>query len=145
MERHERTLELPHLSPFAKRIAVVVACLAALLAVSEVYAENRVAKVITAETAIAHRSTTLEVDEIKAALGRGGAVHPEVRAEIGRLEDKQASAETAHHRLEYAVILLQIGILLASVSALVGVMWLLRGGMALGVLGAGFLLAGLLA
>jgi hypothetical protein len=145
MERHERTLELPHLTPFAKRIAVVVAMLAALLAISEVFAENRVAKVITSETEIAHKSTTLEVDEIKAALGKEVTPHAEVQAEVTELEHAQHSAETAHHRLEYAVILLQVGIVLSSVSALIGVLWLLRAGTVLGLLGAGFLLAGLLA
>ncbi|MCW2991110.1 MAG: hypothetical protein JWM73_1704 [Solirubrobacterales bacterium] len=145
MERHERTLDLPHLTPFAKRIAIVVATLAALLAISEVFAENRIAKVITGETKISHLSTTIETDEIKVALGRKAAPHAQVHAEISDLEHAQHSAESAHERLEFAIILLQVGIVLASVSALLGAIWLLRGGMVLGLLGAGFLLAGLLA
>jgi hypothetical protein len=147
MERHERTLELPHLTPFAKRIAIVVAMLAALLAVSEVFAENRIAKVITDETKISHLSTTLEIDQIQATLGDAGATdaHPEVKAEIANVEDHQESYATAHLRLEFAIILLQVGIVLSSVSALVGAIWLLRAGGVLGLLGAGFLLAGLLA
>jgi hypothetical protein len=145
MERHERNIELPHLTPFARRIAIVVAMLAALLAVSEVFAENRIAKVITGETQIAHKSTTLEVDEIKVALGKEVTPHEEVRAEVAHLEHDQHAAEVAHERLELAIILLQVGIVLASVSALIGAMWLLRGGMVLGLLGAGFLLAGLVA
>jgi thymidine phosphorylase len=145
MERHEKTVELPHLTPFAKRIAIVVATLAALLAISEVFAENRIAHVITDETKIAHKSTTLEVDEIKRALGKEAAPHAEVRAEIAHLETDQSSSKTAHTRLEFAIILLQVGIVLSSVSALIGAKWLLRGGTVLGLLGGGFLVAGLLA
>jgi hypothetical protein len=145
MERHEQALELPHLTPFAKRIAIVVATLAALLAISEVFAENRIAKVITGETKIAQLSTTIATDEIKLALGKEAPPHAEVHAEVTALEHDQHAAESAHQRLELAIILLQVGIVLASVSALLGAVWLLRGGMALGLLGAGFLLAGLLA
>jgi hypothetical protein len=147
MERHERTLELPHLSPFARRIAIVVATLAALLAVSEVFAENRIAHVIKDETKLAHLATTIELDEIQASLGKADATaaHPQVRDEIAHVEDAQDSAQSAHTWLEYAIVMLQIGIVLASVSALVGALWLLRAGAVLGLLGAGFLLAGLLA
>jgi Flp pilus assembly protein TadB len=145
MARHERTLELPHLSPFAQRIAVVVATLAALLAVAEVFAENRIAKVITYETQIAHHNGTIETDAVKAALGKPVRPHGDLEATVVRLEASQHDAEIAHHRLELAIVLLQVGIVLASITALLGVIWLLFMGVALGAVGAAFLLAGLLA
>jgi cell division protein FtsB len=145
IERHERTLELPHLSPLARRIAVIVAVLAGMLAVSEVIAENRIAKVITYETRIAHHNGTIETDAVKAALGKRVRPVAAVEATVARLEDAQDAAETAHHRLELAIVLLQVGIVLASVTALVGVRWLLYVGTGVGAAGAAFLVAGVLA
>lgn len=145
VERHEKTVELPHLSPLAKRIAVTVAILAAFLAVAEVFAENRIAKVITYETKISHINTVIETDEVLAALGKPEPGEAALKAKVAVLEKKQASASDAHHNLELAIVLLQIGIVLSSITALIGVEWLLRLGTLLGVAGVVFLVLGLLA
>ena len=145
LERHEKTAELPHITPYAKRIALIIAILAAMLAVSEVYAENRVSYVITDETRIAHLNATLEVDAIADLLGKPHDDHAEVKAQVAKLEAHQASATDAHKRLEYAVVLLEIGIVLSSISALLAVRYLLRGGVAVGVAGAAMMVAGFLA
>lgn len=116
-----------------------------MLAVSTVYAENRISYVIQDETKIAHLNSTLELDAIADLLGKTRADHPEVRAEVARLEAHQASATTAHKRLEYAVVLLELGIVLSSISALLAIRYLLRAGVVLGVGGAGLMVAGFLA
>ena len=63
IERHEKTSELMHISPQAKRIALIIAVLAALLAVTEVYAENRISYVIKDETKIGDVSTIYELPD----------------------------------------------------------------------------------
>ena len=145
LERHEKTAELMHISPQAKRIALIIAIFAAFLAVTEVYAENRISYVIKDETKIAHLNSTLQLDAIADLLGKPRADHPEVRAEVARLEAHQASATTAHKRLEYAVILLELGIVLSSISVLLSVRHLLRSGVVLGIAGIGVMAAGFLA
>jgi hypothetical protein len=145
LERHEKTAELLHISPQGKRIALIIAVLAAFLAVTEVYAENRISYVIKDETKIAHLNATLELDAIADLLGKPHDDHADVRAEVAALEAHQASATTAHKRLEYAVILLELGIVLSSISVLLGVRNLLRGGVFLGTAGVGVMVAGFLA
>lgn len=134
-----------HISPYAKRIALIIAVFAALLAVSEVYAENRISYVITDETKISHLNATLELDAIADLLGEPHDDHAEVRDEVAYLEQHQASATTAHKRLEFAVILLELGIVLSSISALLSVRYLLRSGVVLGAGGCVVMVAGFLA
>jgi cell division protein FtsB len=145
MEHHDRSVQVPHVSPFARRVALVVAVLAALLAISEVYAENRIAKVITAETQLAHLNGSLEVDQVKAAIAKTPSREAEIHARIAPLETSQHAAELAHERLELAIVFLQIGIVLASISALLGIVYLLGLGGALGAAGAVMLVLGLAA
>ena len=97
---------------------------------------------ITDETRIAHLNSTLELDAIADLLGKPRADHPEVRQEVADLEKHQASATTAHKRLEYAVVLLEIGIVLSSISALLSVRYLLRGGVLVGIGGVAMMIAG---
>ena len=68
MERHERSQDLPHLGALGRRVAMLVAVLAALLAVAEVVAENRIAHVITAETRIADAHGAEELETVRASL-----------------------------------------------------------------------------
>jgi hypothetical protein len=145
LERHEKTSELPHITPYARRIALIVATLAALLAVTEVYAENRISYVIKDETKIAHLNATIELDQIADLLGKPHDDHTEVKKDIAKTEAHQASASTAHKRLEYAVVLLELGIVLSSISALLSVRYLLRAGVVLGGAGAAVMVAGFLA
>jgi hypothetical protein len=122
-----------------------VAILAALLAIAQVFAENRIAKVIRYETQIAHVNTLIEMDVVVAALGKPRKGEAALRADVAAKEAKQEDAETAHHWLELAIVLLQIGIVLSSVTALVGVEWLLRFGTVVGLAGAVCLVLGILA
>jgi hypothetical protein len=145
IEHHERNLHLPHLGPMARQVALVVSVLAALLAVSEVVAENRIAGVIRAETRIAQLNGRADVDEVRSAITHTPSRVSAVRAQIAPLQAGQHDDETAHARLEISIVLLQVGIVLASLSALLGVVGLLRGGIGFGVAGAVMLLAGLLA
>lgn len=146
MERHERTQQdLPHLGPLGRRVAIVVAVLAALLAVSEVVAENRIAHVITAETRIADAHGAADLEMVRASLAHQPSHASALEARIPSLESDQHRAETAHERLEVAIVLLQVGIVLASVAALLARSPLLAGGAVLGLAGAVMLLAGLLA
>ena len=122
-----------------------MAILAALLAIAQVFAENRIAKVIRYETQIAHVNTLIETDELVAALGRPRRDEAALKAEVAAKEAKQEDAESAHHWLELSIVLLQIGIVLSSVTALVGVEWLLRMGTVVGLAGAVCLVLGVLA
>jgi hypothetical protein len=145
MERHERSQHLPQLGPLGRRVAMVVAVLAALLAISEVVAENRIAHVITAETKIADAHGAADLEMVRASLAREPSHAAALESRIPSLESDQAHAETAHGRLELAIVLLQVGIVLASVAALLTMSRLLAGGAAFGLVGAVMLLAGLLA
>jgi hypothetical protein len=122
-----------------------VAILAALLAVAQVFAENRIAKVIRYETQIAHLESGIEIDRVVAALGRPRKDEAALRAQVAVKQAAQEDAATAHHWLELAIVLLQIGIVLSSVTALVGVEWLLRLGTLMGLAGAVCLVFGILA
>ena len=128
VERHEQVAHA--VGPLARRAALIVSVLAAFLAVSEVLSENAVKSVITGETHVVRH----------AVLDR--PVRP---AYVAALDRKTVAKETAHSRYELAVVLLQVGIVLTSAAALIGVARLMGLGGLLGVIGVGFLIAGLLA
>ena len=126
VERHERVAHVT-VGPLARRAALLVAILAAFLAVSEVLGENAVKSIVTTETQlVAHELA-----------GR--------HENIDKAEAKLESRETAHHHYEFATVFLQVGIVLASVAALIGVAYLLYLGGLLGLAGLAFLIAGILA
>ena len=127
IERHEHAHHLT-VSGLARRAALLVAVLAAFLAISEVFAENKVKNILRAETQIvAHQVTG----------------HPDTPAKIARIEAKTADDEDAHHNLELAIVLLEIGIVLATVSGLLGVVYLFGLSGVLGGIGVVFALIGL--
>jgi hypothetical protein len=127
LERHEHTAHAA--TPLAKRAALLVAVLAACLAVADVLGENAVKSVVTGEVKVVREVT----------LDRAHAL-----ARLPAVESRIASDETRHSRLEISIVLLEVGIVVSSASALIGIARLLAGGALLGLVGAGFLLAGVL-
>ena len=126
MERHEHVHGA--VTGLARRAALLVAILAAFLAISEVFAENKVKNILRGETQIvAHQVTG----------------HPDTPARIAKIEAKASDDEDAHHSLELAIVLLEIGIVLATVSALLGVTYLVGLAGTLGAVGAVFTVIGL--
>ena len=128
VERHEHNAHAA--TPLARRAALLVAILAALLAVADVVGENAVKSVITGEVKVVREVT----------LDRAHAV-----ARLPAVDDKIEHDETRHSRFEISIVMLEIGIVLTSASALIGIARLMAGGALLGLAGLGFLLAGLLA
>jgi hypothetical protein len=128
VERHEAAIHA--VSPLARRAALIVAVLAAFLAVSQVFAENKVKNILKSETRIvAHQVTG----------------HPDSQANIARIEANASDDEDAHHKLEFAIVFLEIGIVLATVSGLLGVVYLMGLSVALGGIGAVLAVLGLFA
>jgi hypothetical protein len=128
VERHEEAAHA--LTPLARRAALLVALLAAFLAVAEVVGENAVKSVVTGEVRVVREVT----------LDRAHAV-----ARLPQVDSAIDHDETRHGRFEISIVLLEVGIVLTSASALIGVARLMAGGALLGFVGVGFLLAGLLA
>jgi len=128
VERHEHVAHA--VGPLGRRAAMIVAVLAAFLAVSQVLAENAVKSIVVGETLVV-RHAVLDT--------------PRRPAFVEALDRKTEAKETAHHRYEFAVVFLELGIVLTSAAALTGVARLLGFGAFMGAIGAAFLVAGLLA
>ena len=126
VDRHEQVTHIA-VGALARRAALLVAVLAAFLAVSEVLAENAVKAIVTGETRIAAHQVQGSHES------------------AAKIEHDVEGRETAHQRYEIATVALQVGIVLASVAALIGVAYLLWMGGLLGLAGVAFLLAGIFA
>ena len=74
-----------------------------------------------------------------------GPIDAELTHEIAAEEHDRNHAEERHKLFEFASVGIQIAIVLASISIIARSLWLLRGGVALGVVALGVLAAGFLA
>jgi hypothetical protein len=74
-----------------------------------------------------------------------GPIDKELEHEVHVEQHDRDHAEKQHKLYEFASVLLQIAIVLASISIIARSVWLLRGGGAVGIGAVGLLLAGLLA
>jgi hypothetical protein len=128
VERHEHIAHA--IGPLARRAALLVAVLAAFLAVAEVVGENAVKSVVTGEVRVVREVT----------LDRAHAV-----ARLPEVDHAIEHDETRHSRFELSIVLLEVGIVLTSAAALIGVARLMLGGALMGVVGVAFLVAGMLA
>jgi len=150
IERHEHGAHAVNLGPLGRRAALLVAMLAAVLAVSEMQGESMIKKAITSETKVAGLHARIETDEVKIAIDHlSGTSAPaiEERAlekDVAKYEHRRDEASAAHTRYEYATVITQVGIVLASVSVIAGAAWLLGLGGLAGLAGLTLLLLTLL-
>ncbi len=122
IERHDHQIGHLQLGALARRAALVVALLAALLAFSEMLAESKV------KTSLSSEARLVDVN-VRAALG-----HTSPRG-VDELAAKRDAASDAHVRYEIATVILQVGIVLASVAVITSAGWLLGMGALAGFAG----------
>lgn len=84
------------------------------------------------------------VEEYTAKVARYEKEKAEIMAEAKRLEEARNDAQSHSKTFGMAIICLQISILLSSIAALLKKKYVWAGGAALGVVGVGFFIAGLL-
>lgn len=136
LERFEATAEIAtEREQFARRAALVVAVMAALLALSTLAANNQMERSI-----ISQELATAKL--LQASWETSAAEREKLQSEAKKLEATRHDAEAKHRLYQFAEAAFQLGIVLASVAILTRQFWMLVVSGGAGVVGLLFFVDG---